>query len=83
MHGNTGAARAERVAIVAVGVDLIGVMVVENGQLRCGARVETISRRRSFIIRLASDVPGVAVPDDGGNMLTDIRRNGFRLSAQI
>lgn len=46
MHGNTGAARAERVAIVAVGVDLIGVMVVENGQLRCGAWVELDRRKK-------------------------------------
>lgn len=103
MHGNTGAACAEWVAIVAVRANLIGVILIENGQLRCGARVETTPRRRALIIRLPGDVPGVAVPDGGGNcaqfpiskrlwrsasrisnltMLTDIRRNGIRRSAQ-
>lgn len=125
MHGNTGAARAERVAIVAVGVDLIGVMVVENGQLRCGARVELdrrkkgsaklvwgngpweclhhqsspflhhttgqrcacgrrTRRRRQLRAMLISKRLWRSAPRISNlTMLTDIRRNGFRLSAQI
>lgn len=46
MHGNTGAAGAERVALVAVRANLSGIILIKNSQLRGGARVELESGRK-------------------------------------